>query len=423
MITPISNNNIHTRRNSVNLDFNGITVNKHFYTDQEYRLAKKYLNSSNFDTPLRDEIWNAKSGWDRFWGSYIEDTKFTFNEVKRLIKDLKDEMVAKTRESQLLREKKAQKEAEINALKEKQDEERCLLYGQQILNRRQQIRLDKLKNEEDKRTYIQKTLNDRVLMPLKAEREMNVGERSIDLNALNGIIFKNFGDKDYNETLKWLAEQSGCEIVSLDFGKLSLKDAFGALLEAFKHASGKKERTFVRVDNLEKHLVSNSISHKKAIGKLKHLLQKCSEQYKSILLVNTKNENVLMQESGAPQRFGVKLDISKYNNDNSEITFVPIYDGYEMKRGKQDATPLQLYLGDYGYEKDVLWVASQTPEEIENVLVNLDKIRALEFFKDVKRIQHPIYDTDRTLTGFYKTSKKMWNDQPIYELELKKIGL
>lgn len=423
MITPVSGNDIRTQRNGVNLDFSSITVNKRLYTDQEYRLAKKYLNSSNFDTPLRDEIWNAKSGWDRFWGNYIEDTKFTFNEVKRLIKDLKEEMAAKAREIQLLQERTAQKQAEINALKQRQEEEKCLLYGQQILNKRQRIHLDKLKNEEEKRTYIQKTLNDRVLMPLKAEREMSAGERSIDLNALNGIIFKNFSAKDYNETLKWLTEQSGCEIVSLDFSKLSLKDAFGALLNVFKHASGKKDRTFVRVDNLENHLVSNSISQKKAIGKFKHLLQKCSEQYKSILLVNTKNENVLMQESGAPQRFGVKLDISKYNNDNSEITFVPIYDGYKMKRGEHDTSPLQLYLGSYGTKKDVLWVASQTPEEIENVLVNLDKIRALEFFKDVKKVQHPIYDTDRTLTGFYKTSGKMWNGQPIYELELKKIGL
>ncbi len=423
MITPIFINNIRTQSNCVNLNFGSITINKRVYTDQEYKLAKKYLNSCNFDTSLRDEIWKAKSGWDRFWGNYLEDTNFTFNEVKRLIKDLKEEMAAKAREGELLRKRTVQKQAEINALKQEQEKKKCLLYGQQILNKRQQIHLNKLTNEKEKRAYIQKTLNDRVLMPLKAEREMNKGERSIDLNALNGIIFKNFNDKDYNETLKWLTKQSGCEIVNLDFGKLSLKDAFGSLLNIFKQASEKKDRTFVRVDNLEKHLVSNSISQKKAIGKFKHLLQKCSEQYKSILLVNTKNENVLMQESGAPQRFGVKLDISKYNCNNSEITFAPIQDGYNMKHGKQDTRPLKLYLGSYGTKKDILWIESQTPEEIEDVLVNLDKIRALEFFKDVKRVQYPIYDTDQALTGFYKTSGKMWNGQPIYELELKKIGL
>lgn len=422
MITPVTTYALmHTQNKSNFVQFSSITINKRIYTDFEYKLAQKYLNASNYDTPLRNEIWYAKSGWDRFWGDYMEDTKFTFNEVKRLIKDLKEDMVAKSREAKLLREKTAKQQAEINELKQKQENEKCLLYGQQILNKRQQINLDKLKNEEDKRTYIQKTLNDRVIMPLKAEREMQTGERSIDLNALNGIIFKNFGDKDYSETLKWLSEQSGCEIVSIDFGKLSLKEAFGELLNTFKRASFKKDRTFVRVDNLETHLISSSSSQRKAIGKLKHLLQKCSEQYKSTLLVNTKDEMVLMQESGAPQRFGLKLDISKYSSKDSDITFVPIYDGYEMKNGRNNK--VRLYHGSFGRDRDVLWIESQTPQVIEDVLVNLDKIKQLKTFKDIRKVQHPIYNFDQTLTGFHRSNKKMQNGQPIYELELKKIGL
>ena len=149
MITPIFINNIRTQSNCVNLNFGSITINKRVYTDQEYKLAKKYLNSCNFDTSLRDEIWKAKSGWDRFWGNYLEDTNFTFNEVKRLIKDLKEEMAVKAREGELLRKRTVQKQAKINALKQEQEKKKCLLYGQQILNKRQQIHLNKLTNEKD----------------------------------------------------------------------------------------------------------------------------------------------------------------------------------------------------------------------------------------------------------------------------------
>ncbi len=91
--------------------------------------------------------------------------------------------------------------------------------------------------------------------------------------------------------------------------------------------------------------------------------------------------------------------------------FTPYYDGYTMKYGKNKSVNLFK-----GYCDEVLWIDSYFTSDIERVLEDINKIKKVNLFKNINRIQcpQPLY----YISGFYPINNYTENRRQIYEMRL-----
>lgn len=73
----------------------------------------------------------------------------------------------------------------------------------------------------------------------------------------------------------------------------------------------------------------------------------------------------------------------------SNIQKIRNSDGYRFKYIPFEENYIDLYLGDFGYSKDILWVDSQKTEAINTVIKNFDLIKKIAKFKNIKVLKFP----------------------------------
>ena len=405
-----------------NLTFKGKNkiIGGRLYTPKEIKLAEKYKYASNFEDELMKDIRRESGLFGSILADFYTNTEKTFNEVIKLIKYYKTEHLKKLNLKNDQVTKINKKQNAINIVKEKQETIQFNLLTQKILNQRKENKINILHTQNEKTKYIQNTLENRLLYPLNFDDISSNQKRSAELDKLNGILFQKFPQKEYTETLNWLNKNLKNPIIEIDFGKSSFNKTYTKFLNALNKAKTSNERTLINIENIERFTTPKK-SNKVAIGNLKYLLQKCSSEYNCIILANIKKPEIIEPEIMAPQRFGLTLNIEKYLTENqTKFRYIP--NGVRMELTANNKF-IDLYKGGLGYDSSILWVNSENPDDIMNVMINLDKIKTFPHFIKINKLQYPLDTKSQPLECFKEIDIKTAENKTICEIDLNKLTL
>ena len=395
--------------------FTGQQYDSGYYTDQEIELAKKYKYAKNFDEHLRTDIWNSFSGWKQLWGSYYKDTQYTFDEVKKLINELSKNDNNLTTKISRLETELSETDKKIIEKENKQKELTEKIEKQITKNKEKQKEIKKIETEQKRISYLKENINNALILPLKAEKEL--GKKLVVLDRLNGIMVSNASSLMMNALINSVKHNSGCEVEKVDFNDLTEKEVIKKFKEISQSAANKKNRTLIYVENFEKY-AKNTPENETIIGKLKNFLQCCSAKYNCIVLTNVDEPNHLSPEINADHRFKIHLD-TKNVRENTIMDCVQVLDGYNLKFGLQKEDSVNLFLGDSGYNQEILWIDSFENEKIDAVLENIDKIKKIDKFKKIRQIQCPKPNSTEELKSFVKLENRYtYDNKPIYQKSL-----
>jgi hypothetical protein len=111
-----------------------------------------------------------------------------------------------------------------------------------------------------------------------------------------------------------------------------------------------------------------------------------------------------------------KVFINNKSIDKIELdqTFTKISNGFEIS-SSQNYVPyderLKIYTGNYGQDKNILWVENLTEKNIDLLDANMGKIKESNMFAEVQKIQ---YAGDEKITGFEATQNHV-NNKVVFE--------
>ena len=111
------------------------------------------------------------------------------------------------------------------------------------------------------------------------------------------------------------------------------------------------------------------------------------------------------------------IDVSELNTNNL-CEFIPIHDGFRMLFDDNEEAAVDLYLGNFGSNQDVLWVDSSDEKKILAVIDRIDKIKKINKFMNTRYIQFPQPKSFEKLDGCYKTYNYSKDSKRIYEKRL-----
>lgn len=96
---------------------------------------------------------------------------------------------------------------------------------------------------------------------------------------------------------------------------------------------------------------------------------------------------------------------------------IQVLDGYNLKFGEDDGESVNLFIGDSGYNPEILWIDSSDNEKIDAVIENLDKIKKIDKFKNINRVECPIPDLKDKTESFRKLENRYtYDNKPIYQM-------
>ncbi len=392
----------------------GIKFKTGDYSEKEVELAKKYLDKNDFVKQLRDDIWEQLlSGWERFWGDIDIDTIPHLKKVVKLMDELRNDKISEKSKSiadinksieELKSSSNSQKEANAKL------EEELENINAQVISRAGKISALKIKQKKIK--AIQEYM-DRYIMNVKLEHELqkeNPKATNIALSKLNGVMVTGIEDSTWRQLLNWIGMETKQPISFVDFNKFSQKEVLKAIKSHSSKAEETNQRSILVLENIEKYTIA-SPENNSFIAKLKNYLQQSSSKYKTNVFVHTEVPEKLNSEVVAEQRFPIKINVSDIR---PEVKFSKTDYGYKLN--DETLKDIYLYLGDSGYNRNILWVDSSVNEDIQKVLDNIDKIKEIDLFKDVHIIQCRDIADKNNLMGFSKLSGRFtYEYQQIYE--------
>lgn len=150
-----------------------------------------------------------------------------------------------------------------------------------------------------------------------------------------------------------------------------------------------KIRTLVKLNDFDQHLKDDNTE-------LKDFLFSLSEDKSPMTIIfGTEDAKELSSPFiGNARRIPIKIDMTEKLAENEMISAIKIkpneYDGYKFQIDNDKY--INLYLGDFGYSDDILWVESENSKEIKIIIQNIKAIKNIDKFKNVKFIQCPIKD-------------------------------
>jgi hypothetical protein len=108
-----------------------------------------------------------------------------------------------------------------------------------------------------------------------------------------------------------------------------------------------------------------------------------------------------------------KVFINNQRIDNIELdsSFKKINNGYEIPPSSANKSKLNIYLGNYGYNRSILWTENLNKENIGVLYEHLDKIKNSGMFSDIQKIQ---YAGTSQIDGFRAVGERSGN-KTIYE--------
>lgn len=90
---------------------------------------------------------------------------------------------------------------------------------------------------------------------------------------------------------------------------------------------------------------------------------------------------------------------------------------FSYQDGKDDY--IDLYIGSFGWNKNILWVNSSRPDEIAIVLHSINEIKKLDVFKEIKTIEFPSASPPENIS-YIPTGRVTEQGVPIYQVNLDK---
>ena len=233
----------------------------------------------------------------------------------------------------------------------------------------------------------------------------------------NGIMIKGTqSQEEIEKTLKYLQDK-GCLLLRTSFSKNDQKQAAKEMVGLLKRIREGDKHGILYIEDFREHTVPSE-KNRRFIDKLKAHLCSCSKDSNATILIFENNpqdiDEILLKE----HRFGTKIDVSDIKHV-FEPGFVPKKDGYTFYYGQNENDTVDLYLGNFGHNREILWVDEPDQDKALKVLENIDLVKSQEKFKDIKYLQmrkpvkvYKIYE------DFYTLNHKTADYHPIIEKKL-----
>jgi len=420
--------------NRKKIAFKGEYYDNKYYTDTQIEKAKLYMYVEDYSLVLWDELFEEEDGFFTSFDTANKRAKERFAPIETLIKYF--QKINKERTSKL-----ENINNEMNIIKIKQDK---LANDVNILkeNVKKEKEIAKKKKEElesylgmrKRYAEVKKNITEKFISLSGAEQMENENKNSGNIfsnksNIIypNGILISGLDKESMQRIAVETANEANFDLKNIDFGTIDKKDAIKTIGSIAKNAQNSNKRCIIHVENFDKHTLHTE-GNQEFIGKLKAFLSDCALTKNCTILLNTdihlvppKNGNFdkskyISSEVLADQRFKYKFDVNnikyKYKPQITEYN-----EGYNFRYGLDNDENVNLYLADWNRNPYMLWVDSCKNKDIKAVSENIDKIKELEHFKLVHKIQCPEPENPEELTDFkniYVLSKGV----PIYEKKL-----
>jgi hypothetical protein len=319
--------NFQTSKNSnKNINFKGQQFKTGYFTDEEIRLAKKYLHVEDYLDMMTDEVWGSFGALSKLFSNKSVRSQYdsTVNSVNKLINEFKEDIAERSRRAKRVADDLADKERQTERLRKEQEELKKQIKLQKLKERRDQLDLGRKKIDlmEENMSFERELIQDQKLSDYtgdlkskfidlvqmeKNEQKAGLDEKSRQkLLFPNGIMLSGLDKKTSDEIIQWTFKKTGCKVKKIDFKNLTEAEAIQQLNDIAEKALTTKTRTLIHIQNFEKFTEQNA-TNKEIIPKLKGFLSNCAEKYKCTVITEVEDASKLAPEITAPQRFKVKI--------------------------------------------------------------------------------------------------------------------
>lgn len=376
MILPIIPYQISNKKNVNNLPSKTSinTGNRQSFTGNWYaeKIAKDYMYVKDYHSRLV-EVIKKHFGYLNF--DILE-------EATSLVQKFRAELADKDKQLIDLPKKVEGLGKKINDEQEKQrilDEK---ISEVSTLNAVEKLRLSRIVAAEKRKAKMEEKL-----------RRTYIGLHELDKDKRtypNALMLRGLQDDSEQEYILKFLQDKGSKLLKINFDDIPLKSVNKELDQIFKRIASEGEQTLLYIKNFSKYTVSTEKNFN-FINKLKGPLCVCGKKYKTTILVFENNPERLDPAIAGGHRFK-DLDVSDIK---SEITscFVPKFDGYTFVYGVNEDEMVDLYLGNFGHSRDILWIGSEQNKRIRAVLERLNEIKKQDKFRDIKYVQFPEPDS------------------------------
>ena len=256
-----------------------------------------------------------------------------------------------------------------------------------------------------------------------------------NVSVKNAIMIQGGTKKDREDNLKWLVGKAqNARFVHIkdeqDSNQNLLNKVLTAVEEAQENYEKNKHRTILWVDNFDR-LLLDTPDNAEIIGDIKALLSEASSEYKTTIIfetdIDTRKMNPITLQEHRTKKFNIDKDSSIEVLKKLEAEYIRSHikkmknsDGYLFYYKPFSEEKVELYLGKFGYQPNVLWVQSQDAEIISTVINNFEVIKSIPKFKQVSKLHFPKPFQTKGLDSskLYYTYELTKDGQPIYEYRL-----
>lgn len=226
----------------------------------------------------------------------------------------------------------------------------------------------------------------------------------------DALMIQGKSEEEAAETLKWIVGKANSNYIHIEDKNEPNYTRLDKILTVLEGAEENYEkngkRTLVWVENFDK-LLSKDSSNEEVIGDLKDMLDKISKQYKTTIIFscsNTENLNPIALQPHRVKIYNVDKEapleeLQKIQNNYilSNIQKIQNTDGYRFKYVPFEQNFVDLYLGDFSYSSNILWIDSQNIDAIQAVIKNFDTIKMIPKFQNINSIKFPKPDNIKEL--------------------------
>lgn len=290
--------------------------------------AEKYLHSINFDSALKEELWDKEVTIGQAFFNIFNDKadiriSKMFNEIKskigEMLKEIEHKEARERNHRAYIRAQELEAEREIERIKEQKEETAKQIKLNNLNSKREQLDLEDAKlNIEEEGIVLEKEL-------LKDQKFSNYSD-SLNIKFINlaqnknkivgnaqsifpnGIMLSGFDENSGTELASWVAKKSGCKLKEVNFANLTQEKALETLINLAETSSKANQRTLIHIKNFDKYTTPIE-ENENIIGKLKAFLSSCALKYNCTVITEVKNPKELAPEINADQRFKVRIDV------------------------------------------------------------------------------------------------------------------
>ncbi len=364
------------------------------YSCEIINLAKKYQYVKNPRTYIVEEI----SGYEYINGGV--------EKVLRYIQDLKDNQTANSKKLAEIENNIKLKECRGKEIQKQNAEMLEKIAKIQIKNVKDKIKLQKILLCEKRKRQVYSELKAKFLDLYELENKI----------FPNGIMIKGMDEESEQDDIIKFLRNNNCNVLRLDFDKIPLKNANKEVACCRNCIKNSGKHSILTIDNFAKYMVYND-ENSNFINNMKSTLVTCAKDYNMTVLVFESHPEKLDENIIGRHRFQKVIDVSELNTNNL-CEFIPIHDGFRMLFDDNEEAAVDLYLGNFGSNQDVLWVDSSDEKKILAVIDRIDKIKKINKFMNTRYIQFPQPKSFEKLDGCYKTYNYSKDSKRIYEKRL-----